>query len=63
MHGDFWSHEYEITSAGRMIASVSKEWLTWGDTYGIQILNDADVLNVLSVVLVIDACIAAQRNN
>ncbi len=63
VHGNFWSHEYEITSAGRLIASVSKEWLTWGDTYGIQILNDADVLNVLSVVLIIDACIDAQQNN
>lgn len=63
VHGDFWAHEYEITSSGRLIASVSKEWLTWGDTYQIHLANDADTVNALAVVLVIDACIAAQQNN
>ena len=63
VHGDFWAHEYEITSSGRLIASVSKEWLTWGDTYQIHLANDADTVNALAVVLVIDACIAAQQNS
>lgn len=63
VHGDFWAHEYEITSSGRLIASVSKEWLTWGDTYQIHLTNDTDTVNALAVVLVIDACIAAQQNS
>lgn len=63
VHGDFWAHEYEITSSGRLVASVSKEWLTWGDTYQIHLSNEADVVNALAVVLIIDACIDAQQNN
>lgn len=63
VHGDFWAHEYEITSSSRLIASVSKEWLSWGDTYQIHLENDADIINALAVVLVIDACIDAQQNN
>ena len=37
VHGDFWNHEYEITKDGQTIAMVSKEWLTWGDTYEIRV--------------------------
>ena len=63
VHGDFWEHEYEVEGYGREIASVSKEWMTWGDVYEIRIQEGADTVSVLGVVLVIDACIEAQRNN
>ncbi len=63
VHGDFFNHEYEITDNGRVIAAVSKEWFTLGDAYRISIGTEADEITALSVVLVIDACIDAQRNN
>jgi len=63
VHGDFFDHEYEITDNGRVIAAVSKEWFTLGDAYRISIGAEADEITALSVVLVIDACIDAQRNN
>lgn len=53
--GDFWAHEYSITSGSRLVAAVSKRWLTWGDTYEISIVDPADAVNVLCVVLIIDA--------
>ncbi len=62
VHGDFWDHEYEITDEGREIASVSKEWMTWGDAYEIRFGTGVDEINALAVVLVIDACIEAERN-
>ena len=45
-----------------MIASVSKEWFTLGDAYEISFGAGVDEIATLSVVLVIDACIEAQRN-
>ena len=63
VHGDFWDHEYEITDNGRTIASVSKEWMTWGDSYEISFAEGVEEVNALAVVLVIDACIEAQRRN
>lgn len=56
--GNFWAHEYEITAEDRTIASVSKQWLTWGDTYEIDIVNYADEVMALCVVLIIDAVIS-----
>lgn len=61
--GDFFQHEYEITDHGLSVASVSKEWLTWGDTYCLRIADGVDVVAALSVVLVIDACIEQSQNN
>ena len=61
VHGDFWDHEYEITDGNRVIAAVSKEWMTWGDAYEIRIGEGVDEVAALAVVLVIDACIEAQR--
>lgn len=63
VYGDFWDHEYGVTDNGRSVVEVSKEWLTWGDTYRINISSDVDEIIALSVVLVIDACIEAQQNN
>ena len=62
VHGDFWDHEYEITDGNQTIASVSKEWMAWGDTYEICISAGADEVTALAVVLVIDACIDAENN-
>ena len=63
VEGDFFDHDYDITHNGALIASVSKEWLTWGDTYEISFGSNVDEVDALAVVLVIDACIEAQRNN
>ena len=63
VHGDFWDHEYEITGEKGSIASVSKEWMTWGDAYEISFGTGVDEVAALAVVLVIDACIEAERRN
>ena len=52
--GSFTAHEYEITQAGRTIVTISKEWMTWGDSYELSIENPADELVALAVVLTID---------
>lgn len=63
VHGDIFSHDYEITAGGQHIARVSKEWFTLGDAYQIDIADTVDEVTALAVVLVIDACIEAARNN
>lgn len=62
VHGDFFDHEYEITNGITTIASVSKEWFTFGDAYEIRLDATVDEVTALAVCLVIDACIEAQQN-
>ena len=54
INGSFMAHDYEITQYGRTIASISKEWMAWGDSYALDIANPYDALISLAVVLTID---------
>ena len=63
IEGDFFDHEYEIKEGDRSVVTVSKQWLSWGDTYEIHIAPGVDVVNALSAALVIDACIDAARSS
>ncbi len=55
------SHEFSVhDGSGREVASISKEWFTWGDCYLIDV-SCADSLLGLSVVLAIDAVIDSSR--
>jgi uncharacterized protein YxjI len=55
--GDFLHHEYHFQRHGRTVATVSKQWFSWADTYGAEIADEKDVLTVLCAAVVIDlAC-------
>lgn len=55
--GSFTDHEYEFRRAGRTVATVSKRWFSWRDTYGIDIDDDEDQILLLACAVVVDeAC-------
>lgn len=59
--GDFWAHEYEIFDDVGSLAQISKAWFTLGDAYELRIADGFDAIAALAVVLVVDACIAAEN--
>ena len=54
IEGSFLAHDYRITQNGRQIVSISKEWMTWVDSYELDISDPADALVALAVVITID---------
>ncbi len=62
IHGDFFAHEYTVERNGYEIARLSKEWLSWGDTYNISIADPADELTALACILVVDCCMENNNN-
>jgi len=55
--GNFNDHEYVFTRAGRQVASVSKQWFTFADTYGVDVDASEDAVLILACTVVIDeAC-------
>ena len=60
--GSFLAHEYEITRSGRRIVTISKEWMTWGDSYELDILDPRDEIVALAVVLTIDCVTESQSS-
>lgn len=57
--GDFFDHNYQIMRDDEVIASVHKEWFTFGDAYELDFSEFVDVPTALAVVLIIDACLDA----
>jgi uncharacterized protein YxjI len=54
--GEFLAHEYMITSSkGNTIMTLSKRWLTWGDTYCLDIFDNKNLLLCLASSIVIDS--------
>ena len=60
--GSFWAHDYQIIQNGYPIVSISKEWMTWGDSYEVDIKNPQDEIVALAVVLTIDCVLDAQSS-
>ena len=54
IEGDFFDHDYVVTNDSRPIVTITKEWLTWGDTYVLDFEDGVDVVMALTVVLAID---------
>jgi uncharacterized protein YxjI len=57
--GDFWAHNYVISENGEAVVTISKKWLSWGDTYELDIKDPKNEILALSVVLAIDADLQA----
>ena len=52
--GDFLDHEYAFTRGDRVVATVSKKWFSWTDTYGIEIADSEDAVLILASAVVVD---------
>ena len=56
VEGNFFGWDYTVREAcGGVVASISKELFNWTDTYAIDVVNPQDALQVLMLVLAIDA--------
>lgn len=60
--GSFMAHDYEITRNGQPIVTIQKEWMTWGDSYQVDIKDPRDEIIALAVVLTIDCVLAANND-
>lgn len=56
VQGNIFSHEYTtIDENGREVFTIYKEYLTWGDTYCLNIERDENVERAILVAIAIDA--------
>ncbi len=55
VEGDFLGWDYQVVQGSRRIMSISKQWLTWGDTYVLRYSDSANEFPGLLLVIAIDA--------
>ena len=62
IEGKLMAHDYKIIKNGKSIVIISKEWMTWGDSYELNIANPEDEIVALAVVLTIDCVMEASSS-
>ena len=62
VEGHFMEHDYQIIENGRPIVSIAKAWLSWGDSYELDIAPSCDEVSALAVVLAVD-CVLDSRSS
>ena len=63
VNGDLFAWDYTVTDpAGNLIMHASNQLFQWTDTYVIDVVNPADALLSLMIVLAIDAANCSQGN-
>jgi uncharacterized protein YxjI len=52
--GNITDHEYEVTSNGDTVATISKRWFSIRDTYGVAVAPGQDDVLILAAAVCID---------
>ena len=60
--GDFMSMDYEISRNGQYFGSIHKKWLSWGDSYELDIPDEENAGFLCALVVAIDNCLHNDKN-
>lgn len=60
--GSLFDYEYAFRRQGREVATVSKRYFDWSDTYGVVIADGEDDVLILASTVVIDLCCHADKD-
>jgi len=63
MTGNLFAHEYIIARGDRVVATVSKRWISLTETYGVDIAPGEDDLLILASVLALDLAEDRERGD
>lgn len=58
--GNWWGMDFEVYRDGALIGEVNKKWLSWGDSYEVQVLDEA-VETLLIALVVAISCVKADQ--
>ena len=57
LDGDFWDMDFTIRCNGQVLGSIQKQWLSWGDTYQLDIADERDMAFFTTMAIAIDNCL------
>ncbi|WP_285767470.1 LURP-one-related family protein [Peribacillus sp. SI8-4] len=60
VHGNWWDMNFQVLQHGEIVGEVGKEWFTWGDSYKVQIMDEAMETIIIALVVAID-CVKADQ--
>lgn len=63
VEGDLMAHDYSIMSNSDEIARIHKVWMSWGDSFELDIYDTDDEVGLIAVILAIDAVLDSGNSN
>ena len=63
IQGNYWAMDFSILKNGNLVASVSKKWFSFADTYGVDIVKGEDYGFLITLVIVIDQVLHDNNHN
>lgn len=63
LQGDILHHDFDILKDGRSVAWINKRWLSFSDTYSVEISDLVDQAFILAIVIVLDQIFYDGNNN
>jgi uncharacterized protein YxjI len=61
--GDLFSMDYDIIKNGQYFGSIHKKWLSWGDSYELDIPDEENAGFICALVIAIDNCLHNENND
>jgi len=61
MDGNFAGHEYSLISSDGPIMNLSKKWLSWGDSYELDIIDTKSAVLCLCITLAVELVLQEQE--
>ena len=55
------SHNITDMDRGDQIANIKKQWMTWGDSYMLDIEDEKNEISIMAIILAIDAVMAPKN--
>lgn len=52
--GSFTQHEFDILKDGNIVARISKRYISWSDTYSVDIDSSEDAGFILAILIILD---------
>jgi uncharacterized protein YxjI len=62
IEGEIFSHEFSILKGGNSVSTISKEWFSFSDSYGVDIADSENQPFLLALVIVIDEVLYDHRD-
>lgn len=61
VNGNWWDMNFEVYQNRTCIGSVRQKWFSWGDSYEIEVLDEAMEIILVAIVVAIDCVKADDR--
>jgi len=64
VEGDFFAHDYRIVdNSGAVVAYIHKVWMSWGDSFELELVSSEDEVDLIAVILAIDVVLDSEQSS